>query len=130
MSYSKIPAGKPLEPNHRDKRWEKPFITLKTREEKSARIVSSLEKLSSDWLPFVKKVTQDPEIPLPELICNNCLTVVPTSFKWRKGKEEVLAVFSDPFEWIEVDIGQGYKIMTAEEAYKAVRAVFVPAKAK
>ncbi len=123
MSYSKIPAGKKPKPQTKE-----PFTWLKTRKEQSERLVSVLERLHSEWLPFVKKVTQDPEIPLPELICNSCLTVVPTSFKWRKGEEEVIAVFADPFEWIEVDVGQGSQIMTPEEAYQAVRVVLVPPK--
>lgn len=121
MSYNKIPAKAP---NHPDKRWENPFICVKTRKEKSARIVSSLEKLSSDWLPFVKKVTQDPNIPLPKLINNDCLTVLPTSFKWKHGDKEIYAVFADPFEWIEVSLGQDYQIMTADEAYQAIKGVF------
>ena len=127
-SYSKIPAGKKPEPQTKES-----FTGLKTREEQSERLVSVLERLHSEWLPFVKKVTADPAIPIPCLGVDPTLTsAVPAFFQWTtKDEEQVLAMYNPWTEHLQMtpDIDKvPYESMTPEEAYQAVRAVFVPPK--
>ena len=127
-SYSKIPAGK--KPQTKE-----PFTWLKTREEKSERLVSVLERLHSEWLPFVKKVTADPAIPIPFLVLDPLLSsMAPNCFKWTtKDNKGVFVLFNYETEHMQMTLDAAkvpYEPTTAEEAYQAVRAVFVPAKAK
>lgn len=123
-SYSKIPAGK--KPQSKE-----PFTWLKTREEQAERLVSVLERLNSEWLTFVKKVTADPVIPIPYLVVDPMLsTTTPTCFQWiTKDKKRVLAMYNCETEHLQVNLDVEkvpYEPMTPEEAYQAVRAVFAP----
>ena len=130
MSYSKIPAGKK---QHEPPR-KKFYNDIKTKECKAKQLVSALEKINSAWLPFARKVLDDPAIPAPDLAIDYLLTsTAPTYFHWQtESGVRVSAGFNFLTDTIDVYCSTneaGSQHMAAvEEAYQAVRAVFVPPK--
>lgn len=108
-----------------DKKAEEYYSLMKTREEKMTRLLLLMDKIQTEWHPFVKKIAEDPSIPAPLLPL-----VDPLCFEWRDRNGSQLCQASFDCITGRIRIGPSHDLVTSEEAYRAVRAVFVPAKAK
>lgn len=123
-SYKKLPATKPGKKDEEKKHW----IFRKTCEERMDYLVESTKLIATQWLTFVRLLRADPAIPAPFLTLGpHC----PFSFEWTDPKDKekkIRAIVPELYDSIEVDVTgrgfDGYKKMTPEEAFAAIKAVF------